>query len=185
MPRPSLQNRVIRWDSARWHGAERDDDSINLIVMHATAGASAESSRDWLDRELDTDGKTPLPPKKRCSYHYIIDRDGTIYRHCRPSLVAYHSGDSAWPGPVFYPPGNRRSVNPRSIGIAWANDDEGEKLTELQVESGLWLCLFWIERLHIAPSSVRGHYEVSPGRKLDPRAAIKMATWRDMIAEAA
>lgn len=178
MPVPSLQSRVVRWDSARYHGGERSEDTINLIVMHATAGASAKSSRDWLDR--------PNAPKgKRCSYHYIIDRDGTIYRHCRPTLIAYHAGDSAWPGPVFYPPGNKSTVNPRSIGIAWANDDVGEELTELQLESGIWLCLFWIQRLHIAPSAMRGHYEVSPGRKLDPRAAIKMADWRDMVAEAA
>jgi N-acetyl-anhydromuramyl-L-alanine amidase AmpD len=170
----SRQHRVKRLDNGKHNGGSRGRDRITLIVAHATAGGTAMSSIKYLNSTTD----------KKASYHYVIDRDGTIYRMLPVETIAYHAGDSAWPAPKRHPPGNGgASVNPYSIGIAWANDDEGEPLTEDQITSGLWLFRFWMDTLGIPPSRVVGHYEVSPGRKPDPRAAMSMREFRQMLAD--
>ena len=123
MTRPSLQSRVVHLDNAVHHGELRQE-KVSLIVMHCTEGGSAQSTIEYLNT---TDEKT-------ASYHYIIERDGTIYRMTAPNIVAYHAGDSAWPNPVPATPANPekpnggRSVNRRSIGIAWAHQGR-EQLT--------------------------------------------------------
>jgi N-acetyl-anhydromuramyl-L-alanine amidase AmpD len=170
----SRQHLVKRLDNGRHHSGKRSRGRIDLIVAHATAGGSAMSSIDYLNKTA----------KKKASYHYVIDRDGTIYRMLPVEFIAWHAGDSAWPAPKRYPPGNGgHSVNPHSIGIAWANDDVGEPLTDEQVESGLWLFRFWMDTLGLPPSKVVGHYEVAPGRKGDPKHALSMREFRQMLAE--
>lgn len=184
----SRQHLVTRVDYARYHGAERELESIEVLAMHATAGAhSFEISRGWLNRQWDEDypdEHRPLAAKKHASYHYGIDRDGSITRMLPIRIVAFACGDSAFPNPTHYPPGNGgHSINAKSVSIAWANDDKGEQLTEEQIDSGLWLCLTLMGQLRIPPSRVVGHYEVSPGRKPDPRAAMSMREWRQMLAD--
>lgn len=170
---PSQQANVKRLDNARYKGARRDRSDISVIVVHATAGDTAMSSINYLNR-ADSDHKA--------SYHYVIDRDGTILRMLPIEIVAYHAGDSAWPSPQRYPPGNGgTSVNKKSLGIAFANKQDGEDLTDEQMTSGLWLCRFWMESLSIPPSRVVGHYEVSPGRKSDPRPCLSMREFRQML----
>jgi N-acetylmuramoyl-L-alanine amidase len=162
----SLQGRVVVLDNARYHGKDRLRSTISLIVMHCTAGTSAHSTIAWLNRP---DADAPA------SYHYVIDRDGTIYRHCAPETMAYHAGDSAFPAD---PSKSRQgsSVNPRSLGIAWANRNNGEPLTEAQIESALWLCSVF----DVPPEHVVGHCEVSPGRKTDP-VCMDMDEWRERL----
>lgn len=186
----SRQHLVTRVDYARYHGAERPLSAIELIVMHATGGDSFASSREWVNREHDIETnrhgvKVPVPVKSKASYNYGIDRDGSITRMLPATTIAYAQGDSAWPNPLRHPPGNGgHSVNARALAIAWANDDKGEDLTEEQVESGLWLCLTFMQHpeIEVSPSKVVGHYEVSPGRKVDPRPAMPMREWRQMLA---
>jgi N-acetylmuramoyl-L-alanine amidase len=142
----------------------------SLIVWHTTDGDSAQSSIDYLNNTAD----------KIASYTYVIDRDGTILRMTNPDLVAYHAGDSAWPSPIHYPPGNGgRSINRLSLGIAWAN--KGEPLTVQQRASGLWLAKVYCARYGLTASQMIGHYECSPGRKTDPMPAIDMNDWRNNI----
>lgn len=175
----SLQSRVVRLDSARHHGKARDLSSVNLIVTHATASGKTETAKGviaWMNGQ-----NAPI------SYHYVICRDGTIYRMCRPELTAFHAGDSAWPSPIRATPQNQRpnggkSVNARSIGIAFVNNNHAEPLTALQVESAEWLCHHWMKRLGIGPESVVTHAEVSPGRKTDPR-ALPGSEWRALLAD--
>lgn len=171
-PRRSLQSRVHVLDNAAYHGGPRALDEIVYLIYHATAGTSAASSIGWLNRP-------GVPSGKKASYHYIIDRDGTIWRMTPATLIAYHAGDSAWPSPVQFPPGNGgHSLNLASIGVAWANLDDGEPLTAAQLESGLWLATVFPVPL----ARIRGHYEISPGRKEDPAAAIHMDDWRGLVA---
>lgn len=188
----SRQHLVERIDYARYHGAERELSSIELICMHATGGAhSFAISREWLNRVDDGKDKAHpgqrLPLSAKASYNYGIERDGRIERMLPPTIVAYSQGDSAWPNPKMYPPGNGgHSINAKTLSIAWANDDKGEPLTEEQVDSALWLCLTYMQHseILIGPSRVIGHYECSPGRKPDPKAAMDMRTWRQMLADA-
>lgn len=187
-PRQSLQSRVrVAPDCypALYHGPERETDSITLIVMHCTAGNSALESIAWLNRP-DSDNKA--------SYHYVIERDGTIYRMVPASVIAYHAGDSAWPNPKLYPPGNvyldedgdthHHTVNARSLGIAWANRNDGsEPLTRAQVESALWLCGVYVPTTGVkSADNIVGHLEVSPKRKTDPLPAVMpMDMFRDLV----
>lgn len=169
-PRLSLQSRVRHLGLPTHKGPAREMDAIDMIVLHCTAGESAMSSIEYLNTTRGT----------VASYHHVIDRDGTIYRMCPVTYVAYHAGDSAWPNPVSYPPGNGgRSVNSRSIGIAWANRDDGEPLTRPQVESALWLCSLYVSTNHVSVDLILAHREVSPGRKVDPvPEAMPMDVWR-------
>jgi N-acetyl-anhydromuramyl-L-alanine amidase AmpD len=172
-PRRSLQSRVRKLDNARYHAGPRTE-PILYLIYHATEGDSAESSIGWLNRDL-----TPEEHNRKASYHYIIDRDGSIVRMCDPQLVAYHAGDSAWPSPAYYPPGNGgHSLNAWSVGIAFANRGDGEPLTPQQLESGLWLSTVW----NVPLARVRGHYEIAPGRKFDPAASLNMDDWRQLVA---
>lgn len=172
-PRVSLQSRVRQCTAARHHGPARTMDDIDMIVMHSTAGASAMSSIEYLNTTSE----------KIASYAYVIDRDGTIWRMCSVTLTAYHAGDSAWPAPKHYPPGNGgHSVNRRSIGIAWANMDDGEQLTRAQVESALWLVSVYVSTGHVAIDHVAAHRDVSPGRKVDPvPETMPMDVWRELL----
>lgn len=166
----SLQSRVIKLDNAKYHGRGRQRSDIDLIVMHCTGGASAHSSITWMNRH-------PIPAGSKTSYHYIIDRDGTIYRMCQPELVAYHAGASKVPRVQT----SSSSVNPHSLGIAWANLNNGEPLTQAQVESALWLCSVFIDQCNIPIDRVVGHNEVSPGRKSDPAPAVGMDEFRGIL----
>lgn len=177
-PRSYQSDRVVRLDNAEDHGGKRL--RTELIVWHATAGDRADSAMEWMNS-----------PKATASYHYIIDKDGTIYRFLHPDLVAYHAGKSAWPNPG-HSGGMRGSVNARSLGVAFANDngsdanEADDDLTREQVESGLWLGRT-LMRLYAVPATLNlGHREVSPGRKTDPLPRVlDMAHWRNLLARAA
>lgn len=165
---------VKRLDNAVHHGGERVIDPC-LIVWHTTDGDSAQSSIDYLNSTAD----------KSASYHYLIDRDGTVIRMTDPELIAYHAGDSAWPNPKVGDgteecKPNGHSINAISLGIAWANAD-GEDLSAGQISSALWLAKIYCARYGLTPLQMIGHYECSPGRKTDPRPAIDMDDWRDLL----
>jgi N-acetylmuramoyl-L-alanine amidase len=164
------RHRVIWLDNARHHGGERGGHP-SMVVWHATAGGSAMSSIEYLNQTAD----------KKASYHYVIDRDGKIYRMTKPTLVAYHAGDSAWPAdPARARQGG--TVNRRALGVAFANRNDGEPLTAEQTAAGLFLARE-LSRLHdIAVFAHVGHKEVSPGRKSDPM-SLDMHWWRSEIAK--
>jgi N-acetylmuramoyl-L-alanine amidase len=81
---------------------------ITTLVLHATAGGSAESSIRW-HRTLQTDDDEG----NEASYHYVIERDGTMYKCVNTSRVAFHAGKSVGP--------QGSNVNEYSIGISLAN----------------------------------------------------------------
>jgi N-acetyl-anhydromuramyl-L-alanine amidase AmpD len=173
----NLQSRVRLKDDAKHHAGERGAPPAMLIWHTSRDPHDAK----WIMHYLDVVRPDPA------SYHFLIDRDGTISRSCRPEWVAYHAGDSAWPHPI---PGNGteecrpnkgHTLNPISLGISWMNQD-GEDLTFEQVESGLWLAKVYMERYDIPPSLNLGHKEVSPRRKPDP-VGVDMDVWRLAISD--
>lgn len=67
------------------------------------------------------------------------------------------------------------------FGVCWAS--QGEKITDAQIESALWLCGFLMGLHRIPVNGVVAHREVSPGRKTDPPpSAIDMDEWRALLA---
>lgn len=179
MTHPSLQSRVTRHDDAVHHGGDRVH-PISMVIMHATEGKEdAVACMRYLNTTTD----------KQACYHYLIDRDGSIHRMWPANKIAYHAGDSAWPKPKTAtqsdPMPNRSSVNGISVGVAFCNNgaNDGETLTPAQRESALWL-VNWICQEQPEPircRMVRGHYEVSPGRKVDPRPALDMDDFRGKL----
>lgn len=175
----NLQSRVRQLDSAVHHGGERGEGADPaMIVWHSTRSRmTAPEVINYLNTTSE----------RVASYHYLLNRDGLIYRMCRPELVAYHAGDSAWPYPMpgdgteECRPNKGKSVNSISLGFAFCTkDDEGEQPTELQIASALWLAKVYMALFDIPPSLNVAHKEVSPGRKTDP-IDFDMDDWRSQI----
>lgn len=168
--------KLVRWDDSRYRG--RGTLTQKYLVWHCTAGGTAQSSREWLNRPN-------VPRNKQASYHYIIDRDGTIYRHTPLEAIAFHAGASQWP----VPPGGvqpRQSLNGVSLGIAFANRNDGEAITEAQRASALWLAVTLMKRFNIPWQHNLGHREIAPSRKTDPLPTVlPMPAWRQAIKAAA
>lgn len=116
------------------------------IVLHGTAGASGASSVSWL-RQIGL------------SYHYVVDRDGSVIKCAPTSRVAFHAGKSVGP--------EGENVNDYSIGIAFANLEDGrDKITLAQLDAVASL----VKQLEpeFPLKWVTTHYAISPRRKTDP-----------------
>lgn len=125
------------------------------IVIHATAGGFQGSLRELCDPK-------PEAPEKRVSAHYLIDKDGTVYRLVNEADIAWHAGSSFWQG--------KPNVNSFSIGIELVNANNGlDPYPEPQIAACAQLVRAQCEEYGIAPRDVVGHLDVAPGRKDDPR----------------
>jgi N-acetyl-anhydromuramyl-L-alanine amidase AmpD len=86
------------------------------------------------------------------------------------TAVAYHAGRSAWPVPAAGVPAGG-SVNRRSIGVAFANRNDGsEAVTPAQIDAAVRLAGLLAERfpaLQDTTAHIR-HRDCAPGRKSDP-----------------
>jgi N-acetylmuramoyl-L-alanine amidase len=168
-----LQHRVRHLDDSP-HRSVREHPPT-LCVWHADASDSEQGTVSWL-----------RAPRSKVSYHYLIGRDGMIYRLVPPDFVAWHAGDSAWP-PRTAGPHQGTTVNPESIGVAFSNVNDGrELLTTRQLESALYLARVFWKQYRITPSAHVAHREVSPKRKTDPHPDALDMTWfrgaiRDVI----
>src|SRR5882672_10600458 len=70
----------------------------DALIIHFTAGASAESSAAWL-----------CNPQAKASAHVVVARDGSIIQLVPFDTVAWHAGASSY--------GGRSGYNQYSIGI--------------------------------------------------------------------
>lgn len=122
-------------------------------MLHYTAG-SATGSLSAL-----TNPNSPDP----VSAHYMVDRDGTIYRLVEESKRAWHAGPGIWHG--------CDDVNSASIGIEIVNrgrDAQGRRETypEAQIKAVIQLCRAIQTRHDIR--WVIAHSDMGLGRKEDP-----------------
>ncbi len=168
------------------------------MVMHYTAGGSAEGAIAWL-----------RDARAQASAHVVIARDGSVTQMVPFNRIAWHAGRSNWAG--------RSGLNAFSIGIeldnagrmervggrwvasatkrAYADDDVlvarhkhdpagapesgWHEYTEAQLESALAVGLLLMQRY--ALSDVLGHEDIAPGRKSDPGPAFPMASFRGRL----
>lgn len=130
-----------------WLASRPRTERITTVALHSTDGASAGSSINWL-RQIGL------------SYHYVIERDGTITKCVPVSRQALHAGRSVGPGGA--------NVNRYSIGVAFANhESRREAITKAQRDA----CARLLRELVAAESKIdylTTHYAISPGRKSDP-----------------
>jgi len=130
------------------------------IVVHATAGSSLSGALSALrQREL--------------SYHYIIEKDGTVTKCVPISRVAWHAGKSLGP--------QGSNVNQYSIGISLVNRNDGrDAYPKAQCDALFVLC----DALMDSEKSLRyvtTHAVISPGRKTDPRAYPMSTLWKWLL----
>ncbi len=127
----------------------------DMIVIHATATNTLEETFRYLIYS-----KAP----NRVSAHYVIDRDGTVYKLVDEEMAAWHAGLSEWQG--------HKNVNNRSIGVEFQCPKVGENelgdFTDEQIGAGILLCSAIMERWGIALSNVVRHSDIAPNRKVDP-----------------
>jgi N-acetylmuramoyl-L-alanine amidase len=165
------------------------------LVMHYTAGSSAEGSVAWM-----------CNPAARAAAHLVIGRDGRITQLAPFNRVTWHAGQSQWAG--------RSGLNGFSIGIEldnagklertggqwrsaiskriYADDDvlvanhkhdhPGAPLrgwheySETQLDAAAEVGLLLVRKYGL--KDVLGHEDIAPGRKSDPGPAFPMASFR-------
>lgn len=161
------------------------------LVMHFTAGSSAQESIDWL-----------VNPKAKASAHVVIGRDGKITQLVPFNKVAWHAGASRWEG--------IEGLNRHSIGIeldnagrlvrkggkwqAWfggsfkdadvmeavhkneSTSSGWHVYTPEQIEAAAELAALLVDQYDL--QDVIGHDDISPGRKFDPGPAFPMGNFR-------
>lgn len=155
-----------------------------LIVLHETAGHLTHgNSAGWL-----------CTPRAKASAHVTIERDGSIIQLVDFNRAAWHAGVSEWQGRkncngwsigielvgpgVLYARGKDKAVS--TFGLVLSRDECVEVDSQAHGGNALWLpftpeqiatCEALVAALKVAYpriTDVAGHYEVSPGRKVDP-----------------
>lgn len=121
---------------------------VELVVLHYTAMADAEAA---LARLCDKEAEV--------SAHYLIAKDGTLYRLVDESNRAWHAGAGRWAG--------RDDVNARSIGIELDNDGTSPFVEALMTTLEALLADI-LDRHGLHPKAVIGHSDLAPDRKSDP-----------------
>jgi len=145
------------------------------ITIHYTAGGTAHSSMDYLRKET------------QLRYHFVIDRDGSIYQMVNLDSSVSHAGSSRW---------NCKSVNKSHVAIAIASygfltiqdgkfftayNQEIDKSRVVYRQEGHWegatyqqelalerICRFLMRNFMIYADDICGHAEADPRRKIDP-----------------
>jgi N-acetylmuramoyl-L-alanine amidase len=164
------------------------------LVIHFTAGQSAEAAVNWLCRK-----------DSKASAHVVIGRDGKITQLVPFNRVAFHAGASSWEG--------LSGLNQYSIGIELDNagrlnrvgnqwqswfgrmysaDEVVEAIhkndtrlygwhayTEPQTQAALNLAVVLFKRYQLL--DVVGHDDISPRRKWDPGPAFPMDSFRSKL----
>ncbi|MCP3970347.1 MAG: N-acetylmuramoyl-L-alanine amidase [Rhodobacteraceae bacterium] len=98
-------------------------------------------------------------PEIEVSAHYLIARDGTLFRLVDEEMRAWHAGAGAW--------GAVTDVNSRSVGIELDNTG-AQPFAEPQMAALEALLPGIMHRWSIPPERVIAHSDMAPTRKYDP-----------------
>ncbi len=123
-----------------------------MLVLHYTGMKTLSAA---LDRLCD--------PKAEVSAHYLVARDGTVYRLVPEHRRAWHAGVACWAG--------ERDVNGRSIGVELENPGHEfgyRAFPKKQMRALVALARGIVRRHRIPARRVLGHSDVAPRRKIDP-----------------
>lgn len=142
-----IVNHVVDWGQRKANRPRK----IEAIIIHSSYNAlTADSfSVDGILREYKAAGVSP---------HYIIARNGIIFRLAPDQNVAFQAGKSRLPD-------GKTDVNSVSIGIEIVNTIHDSPTTAQYVAlAKLVRCL----KSKYPVKYVLGHKEIAPGRKTDP-----------------
>jgi N-acetylmuramoyl-L-alanine amidase len=189
-----LEGDNFRFQKSPNHGDKFANQLPDTIIIHYTAGSSAESSARSLS-----------DPQIGASAHLVIGRDGKIIQLVPFNVIAHHAGPSSYKG--------RKGFNKYSIGIEIDNAGKLTKMgkvfsswfgktypenqvleavhrnesvpsfwhtyTEKQITLTEEICKLLIEKYNI--SVILGHEEISPVRKIDPGPAFPLDKLRERL----
>ncbi len=138
--------------SPNFDKTKRSRKLIKFIVIHYTG---MQSERESINRLCD--------PKSKVSSHYVISRNGNIYRLVKDIYIAWHAGKSCW--------GKYKNLNKYSIGIELVNKGHQNgytNFTKEQIKSLIKICKILIRKYKIKKTNIVGHSDIAPLRKIDP-----------------
>ena len=190
-------NQQVPFISTPNQRGEFQNNDLKYLVMHYTAGRSAESSIKWLSN-----------PQSRASAHIVIGRDGSVTQMVPFNKIAWHAGRSEWNGLI--------GLNKHSIGIeldnagrltplgnlwlAWFGETFESKdvlvanhksdrtgtppsgwhtFPQVQLEKALEVAVAIVHEYNL--KDVLGHDEISPFRKVDPGPAFPLRSFHSKI----
>ena len=153
---------IFERPSPNWSG--RGGVAIDCVVIHDTECREAGPTLAWF-----------ASPGSRVSAHYVIDRDGTIYRCVDDEVGAWHAGDCVVPG---CPDVNACSIGIELVGFA------ATAYMPAQLDALVELCLSLCVRYRIAVDRIVGHQDIAlpAARKSDPGPYFPWAQVRGRIA---
>lgn len=154
---PKIIDRLIPFDDERvkltlaYRRLHIDPDATDItiepkvIVLHYTAGGSAEGTFQYFSANHMEAGRAQLAAAGdvNVSSHFLVDRDGTIYRLVPETRMARHC----------------IGLNHIAIGIENVGDDKKWPLTDAQVEADARLVHYLAARFPI--THLVGHSEVA------------------------
>ena len=138
--------------SPNFNKNKRSAKSIKILVIHYTG---MQSERESLNHLCDFNSKV--------SCHYLINREGKIFRLVPDEFSAWHAGKSNW---LKY-----KNLNKNSLGIELVN--KGHRLgytnfSKKQITQLINLCKVLIKKYKILNRNIIGHSDIAPLRKKDP-----------------
>lgn len=141
-----IQEKLVGWGFER--SATRSADTVVIHSSYNSLGGD----------KYDVEKIIAIYKSYGVAAHYIIGRQGDVYKLVEEKNVAYHAGESRMPD-------GRTGVNYFSIGIELVGDLESGFTKEQY--SALNSLLADIKERHRI-KSVLGHEDIAPGRKTDP-----------------
>lgn len=165
------KNEVINEEKPKVEVEDKSDDNVGKIVNRLMTSGFKEAS----DRKIDTiivhtsynaigddphdiDDIIKQYKQYEVSAHYLIGRDGTIYRLVKEENIAWHAGVSKMPD-------GRTNINDFSIGIEVVNTKDG-KFSDAEYQALNRLIGDLWKKYPI--KNILGHDDIAPGRKTDP-----------------
>lgn len=176
------------------HGRTFGENLPDTIVIHYTAGSSAESSI-----------RTLRDPNSKASAHLVVARDGKITQLIPFNTIAWHAGKSryrerigfnkysigieidnagrlgksgnrykAWFGKLYPPEEVVEAVHRNESASSFWHD-----YTEKQIEAVFDICAKLRDAYGV--STILGHEEISPKRKIDPGPAFPLDKLHDQV----
>ena len=131
---------------------KRSINSIKVIVIHYTG---MQSEGESLKRLCN--------PKSKVSSHFLINRNGKIYRLVSENKIAWHAGKSKWR--------SFKNLNKNSLGIELVNKGHQfgyQSFKKKQLYSLVKICKILVKKYKINKINLVGHSDIAPLRKIDP-----------------
>jgi N-acetylmuramoyl-L-alanine amidase len=138
--------------------------AVDCLVIHDTDCREVGRALSWFES-----------PRSRVSAHYVVDRDGSVYRCVADEARAWHAGDSVLDG--------RDDVDTYSIGIELVGF-ESRAYMPAQIDALVEMCAMLCRKYEIPVARIVGHQDIAvpAGRKSDPGPHFPWADVRGRVA---